>query len=77
MRYKLTNRTKMSIALGCMVAYGLIYREFMKNPLLTLVTDLPPVLQSVSILLAVSPIWIFGACAVGYYLKSQKTKDLR
>lgn len=68
----LTNKTKMFIFLLCMMAYSLIYVEFIKVPLLKWVTDLPPAFHSLLLLLTASPVWALGACSVYYYLQSQK-----
>ena len=75
MQLILTNRMKMFVCLGCMVGYGLIYRAFLKGPLQRSIVDLPPDLQNLLILVTFSPAWVLGACAVGYYLKSQREKS--
>lgn len=67
----------MFMCLGCMVAYALIFRGLIKDPLMILVSDLPPLLRTFSILFVGSPIWILGACAGSYYLKSQKAENSR
>jgi hypothetical protein len=72
MQFILSNKIKMFMCLGCMVIYALVFRGFIKYPLMILISDLPPLLRTFSILFVGSPIWVLGACAGSYYLKLQR-----
>jgi hypothetical protein len=58
-----------------MFAYAWLYKAILREPLFGALTSQAPITKNLSILIVFSPVWIFGAMAVGYYLRSRATNE--
>jgi hypothetical protein len=56
------------------VAYSIIFRLALREPLLAFVSEASSVFRDWAVVLAMLPILVFGSYSVAYLVKSQKEK---
>jgi hypothetical protein len=71
---RLSNRSKAYLYLIGTVAYSVIFRLALREPLLASMSEASSVLRDWAVVLAMLPILIFGSYSVAYLVKSQKEK---
>lgn len=71
----LSNRARIFVYIACAIVYGLIFKLFLKDPLIGVLAGQSQFAANAVILIVLSPVWVFGAISVHYYMKSITNKN--